>query len=305
MKLADYRSTGNEPHVFRADGPEGLIGVHANLIASGIQTKEKIYYLLYAPMKALEQGPFGIQAIPGSHALAVTGHRFLISTDFHTNDKQPEIESIPFSQILLVEIGSALLLGWLVIRYAKEGRLSQASLFYTSRGSHHFEAAIRQYRMLAAEKASAYPSKSTVSWSSVWQSTSTTQREIIKPLIIGEEKPVAILRSKEVWNEGKKRQERICLTTTGIFFVTTHGCLHVIEEQPVTPGMLSFGINAYCFSLDAVNSVNIVNDLKGNDQIGSLYVNLERTPVTFSHGVPFAKEEAAPEQTLLDYLKMV
>ncbi len=168
MKLSDYHSSGKEPYVFRAEGPEGLIGVHAGLIASALRPEERIHYLLYAPIRRAEKAPFHIQADPGSHAVAVTGHRFLISRDLHDEVSAPSIQSIPFSQVLCVEIGSDLLLGWLVISFESEGTVSRSSLLYTSTGSHHFESVVREYRRLSGE-IRPFPPEEALGWPTVWR----------------------------------------------------------------------------------------------------------------------------------------
>jgi len=159
VKQHTYKSTGRESHIFRAESPEGLLGVHADLIASALNPVESIHYLIYAPIREAGNAPFGIHAEPASHALAVTDHRFLISKDRHIDTIAPTVQEIPFSRVICVEIGNALLLGWLAIHSIENGQLSSTSLFYTARGCHHFERAIREFRNMYGNHKIAHPEK--------------------------------------------------------------------------------------------------------------------------------------------------
>ncbi len=48
MMSSNWQSTGKEPQVFRAEKPEELFGVHADLIAAALTPGERLRYLLYA-----------------------------------------------------------------------------------------------------------------------------------------------------------------------------------------------------------------------------------------------------------------
>jgi hypothetical protein len=304
MKLSDYHSSGKEPYVFRANGPEGLIGVHTDLIASTLQPEERICFLLYAPIRRAEKAPFSIHADPGSHAVAVTGHRLLISKDLHDEVTLPSILSIPFHHILCVEIGSALLLGWLVITFKNEGALSRSSLFYTSTGSHHFEAAVREYRRMSTTSFCGVAREEALSWSAVWRLTPRSQIDLLKSLITGDERPLEILRFREKWIEGRKRNKKVCLTTDGFLLVTDRGgCLHVTEERPISPGILAYGINAHCFPIDIIRSAMIVKEKNDSGGSGTLRLELKRTPVTVNHDLPLDQESFESAERWLEHLR--
>ncbi len=291
MKLSDYQSSGKEPYVFRADGPEGLIGVHARLVASALWPEEKVHYLVYAPVRKAEKAPFDIQADPESHAVAVTEQRFLISKDIHDETTAPSIESIPFDRVLYIEIGSALLLGWFVIAFEREGDLSRTSLFYTATGSHHFESAVREYRRLT-EKTHSSSKEESSGWHPVFRLTPRSQVDLLKALITDNEKPVDILRFREKWREAEKKNKKACLTTDGILLVTDRGgCLYITEERPISPGILAYGTNAYCLPIDAVRSAMIVEGKNKNSMTDSARLDLERTPVVFPFDIPLSREE--------------
>ncbi|MBN1829560.1 MAG: hypothetical protein JW884_10510 [Deltaproteobacteria bacterium] len=305
MRLSDYRSSGREPYIFRASGPEGLVGVHAGLIASALQPKESIHYLLYAPVRKAEKAPFDIQADPGSHAVAVTGRRFLISRDLHEESAAPSIQSIPFNRVLYIEIGSALLLGWLVITFENERALSRSSLFYTSTGSHHFEAAVREYRRLT-EKAHAISQGENIGWYAAWRLTPRSQLDLLKSLTTDDERPLDILRFREKWKEGEKRNKKICLTTDGILLAMDRGgCLYITEERPISPGILAYGINACCFPISAIRSAMVVKRTNKNSVSDYVRIELERMPVVFPFDIPLAREEFESAERWLGHLKQL
>jgi hypothetical protein len=245
IKHHEYKSRGRELHVFKADSPEGLLGVHTDLIASSLKPEERIHYLLYAPIREAGNAPFGIHAETASHALAVTDHRFLISKDRHIDKVTPTVQDIPFSQVICVEIGSALLLGWLAIHFIENGQLSCASLFYTARGSHHFERAIHAFRQLYGKTNNHWPAES-IPWTEVWEQTPKPQTEILKSIILEEEKPAYLFHSTETWGTEKRRRKQVCLATEGLLLITDWGVLHAVDERPISPHILSYGVNVYC-----------------------------------------------------------
>jgi len=254
IKLSEYRSSGRESHVFRAEHPEGLIGAHADLIAASLNLGEKIHYLLYSPIREAGYAPFGIHAEPASHALAVTDHRFLISKDRHIDKIPPTVQDIPFSQVICIEIGSALLLGWLAVRFIENGQLSCASLFYTARGSHHFEAAVREFRKRHG-KTQNYLYEGGMTWTDLWEQTPKPQADILKSIILEEEKPAYLFHSTETWGMETRRRKEICLAAEGVFLATDYGFIHASDERRISPHILSYGVNVRCVPPGALYSL--------------------------------------------------
>ena len=257
IKQHEYKSRGRELHVFKAENPEGLLGVHTNLIASSLNPEERIHYLLYAPIREAESAPFNIHAKPASHAFAVTDHRFLISKDRHIDTIAPIVQDIPFSQVICIEIGSALLLGWLAIHFIENGQLSCASLFHTARGSHHFERAIHAFRQLYGKTNNHWPAED-IMWTDIWKRTPKPQTEILKPIILEEENPAYLFRSTETWGTEKHRRKQVCLAAEGRLLVTDWGLLYAVDEKPIAPHILSYGVNVYCIPSGALYSASIL-----------------------------------------------
>jgi len=162
VKVQEYRSSGKEPYVFKVDNPRHL----ADLIGTTLYPEESLLYLLYSPIWESEKRVFdfktapaslwegerallGAHIYPASHALAVTDRRFIISEDRHIKGITPTVQVIPFQKVICVDLGSALILGWLGIRFVEKDRISSTGLlFTTSTGRHHFHAAVREYRRL-------------------------------------------------------------------------------------------------------------------------------------------------------------
>jgi len=286
IKLSEYRSRGREPHVFRAEGPEGLIGVHADLIAASLNPEEKIHYLLYSPMREAGVAPFGIHAEPASHALAVTDNRFLISKDRHIEAVAPTVQSIPFAQVICVEIGNALLLGWLAIRFIQNGQLYCTSLFYTARGSHHFERSIHKFRQLHGKTKNHWPAES-IKWTEIWEQTPKPQTEILKSIILEEEKPIYLFRSTESWGTEKRRRKKVCLATEGLLLATDWGLIYAVDERPIAPHILSYGVNVYCIPPGALYSLTHIEKEEYGLCRHILRMQAGKPPAIFDIDIPF------------------
>jgi hypothetical protein len=286
IKQRTFKSTGRESHVFRVESPEGLIGVHADLIASSLRAEESIHYLIYAPTREAGYAPFGMYAEPASHALAVTDQRFLISKDCHKDNVAPTVQEIPFSQVVCVEIGNALLLGWLSIRFIENGQLSCTSLFYTARGSHHFERTVREFRNVYGKAQSVTPALG-ITWANVWEKTPKMQSDIIKSLILKEENPLYLLRSTESWGVQKRGRKKVCLATEGVLLVTDWGLIHAVDEQPVSPHVLSYGVNVRYIPLGALYALDHFEKEEHGVCRHMLRLQAGKPPALISYDIPF------------------
>ena len=66
-----WRSSGKELWVFRAERPEELCGMHADLVAAALTPGEQLQYVFYAPIWEGNRAPFGIPGHAASHAVAI------------------------------------------------------------------------------------------------------------------------------------------------------------------------------------------------------------------------------------------
>lgn len=294
-----YKSTGRESHVFRSERPEGLLGMHADLIASALKAEEKIHYLLYSPIRNASIRPFGICAVPASHALAVTDERFLISQDQHIDTIAPTVTEIPFSQVICIEIGNALLLGWLVIRFIKDGQLSDASLFYTARGSHHFERAVCEFRKMHGISQNSL-SECGIIWTEVWKQTPKPHTDILKSIILEKEKPVSLFRATEFWGTEKRRRKQVCLAVEGSLLVTDLGFLYAVDEQPIAPHIMSYGVNVCCIPSDSLYSVSYLEEERHGVCCPILRLKAGRPPAVISYDIPI---HGSSNDNVVDFLR--
>src|SRR5712692_3541282 len=303
MTSSDWQSTGRELWVFRAERPEDLLGVHANLIAAALTPCEQLRYLLYAPIWDGDTAPFGIHGQPASHAVAVTTQRFIISEDCHTEGSVPSVHTIPFDQVLSIEVGSALLLGWLALRFVEKDAVCQTALLYNAAtGRHHFAAAVRAYRALAARHSGRHLSREDqMQWSEVWRHTARHQTGGLQSLIIDGERPLAMLRAVELWTTEKQWRKNVpvCLTTAGMFVATDSGFLSVTDEPAPRPHMLRFGVNVSCIAPDAVQSMTLREQHVHASSVRFLRVHMGRAAVATHVDIPFDDQSVAAAERLL------
>jgi len=243
-KLSDCPSSGREPYVWRAEAPDDLPGVHAGLIGSGLRLSEPVHYLLYAPLRRAETVPFGIEAGKGSHALAITPDRFLLSRNPHCDGQTPQTYSIPFDRILKLDVGNDLLLGWFSIAFSGDEGVRRVAFFYTATGMNHVLSAVCAYRTATVpEGMSPGGCGNSFPRADLWDRTNEAQTGLLKPVLVEGEHPVRILMSREVWCQQATGRRPACLSMQGVFIETSGGCLHVVEEAPLRPRMLCFGVN--------------------------------------------------------------
>lgn len=273
MRSGGLSSSGKEAYVLKVDEPRNLIGAHADLIQGAMGHGEKILDLIYSPMWESEKALLDLPTLPGtpwerkkdwlrllahpaSHAIAVTERRFIISEDRHLPGISPVVQSIAFDRIISVELGSALILGWLVIQFVDQDRLSSTALFFpTSSGKEHFHQAVREYRKTfkPIEGHRRVPSRL---WADVWPKSSLLQMERLRLLTREGEFLIFIIFSSEIWSARKRfwRRVPICTRAKGIFVATEFGFLHAVDEPPRRPGMPSFGVEVLCLPPEVLRS---------------------------------------------------
>ena len=195
----EYKSSGREPYVFRVESPDDLrglhIGVHADLMERALRRDEELLYLLYSPIFEAKKAPFGLHASPASHTVAVSKHRFIISENRHMKGIAPTIQSIPFGQVLYVQLGSALSLGWFGIQFVENEKPFCTTLFFTVTGMGHFETLIREYRRMTGANDDRFPKK--IDWVNVWHRTPMTQ--VDSSIVVG---PTKVAAGWTMWCPG-------------------------------------------------------------------------------------------------------
>jgi len=298
------QSSGKEPYVFDVDKPKDLLGVHAELMEEALRRDEKLLYLLYSPIYQEKKGPFGLQGTPSSHAVAVTSDRFVISENQHRKGIVPSVQSIPFRQVLYVQLGAALLLGWFSIEFAVDDKPSCATLFFpATTGMKHFGIALRKYRRVAGPAYDQLPVDA-MGWPEIWRRTPQTLIDRLEPLIIDGELPFNVLRSSERWITRKMRWKSIptCLLTTGILVSTNFGFIYAAEDKPNRPDMYSFGVNVSCIPVGSVKSAEIVQKRIYGSHLFVFKQEIAREGVTVEFDVPFDDKSLMDAETLVYFL---
>ena len=280
-------SSGRESYVFRANRPQGLLGVHADFMEKALRPEEGLLCLLYAPIWPEKKGPFGLHATPASHAVAVTRNRFIISENRHMKGIAPTIQSIPFDQVLYVQLGSALSLGWFAIQFVEDEKTFCNTLFFTVTGMGHFETLIREYRRMTGANGDRFPKK--VDWVDIWRRTPMTQVDRLRSLVLKEELPFSMLRSSELWILRKRRWKSTpaCLSTNGILVSTDFGFIHATDEPCIRPKIFSFGVNVSCIPYHAVKSAQLLEKWMHGRLLPFLRLELARGSIIVDFDIPF------------------
>jgi len=300
--MRGVRSSGREPYVFQANKPEGLLGVHADLMEEALRPDEGLLYLLYAPIWPEKEGPFGLHANLASHAVAVTKHRFIISEDRHMEEIAPAVQSIPFVQILYVQVGIALSLGWFSIEFIANHKPSCTTLFFTATGIEHFETLIRQYRRMTVANYDRFSKK--IDWVDVWHRTPMTQVDRLKSLLIKEELPFNTLRSSEAWVLRRRRWKNtpVYLSTNGILVSTNFGLIHATDEPCIRPEIFSFGVNVSCFAFDALKSAQLVKKRIYGKLLPFLRLEIAHGQVSLDFDIPFDESNLKDAEDLVYFM---
>lgn len=253
--MAITRSSGREPWIFRVDDPGDLIGSHPALIASTLQPGEAASHLIYSPAWEGSTAPFGLTAHPASHGIALTKSRWIISQDWHVSWQEPRVDSIPFTSVLLVEKGSAMLQAWLSIQYEDNGGLQRITILHKAIGSHHFDDAIRTYRRLSQ---TGIPSVGAESDS--WQHIPIYVAQELIPVLVDGEHVTSSTHTTEQWkNEWRRwRHFDCCVQPWSAFLVTDYGYVYAEAEKSRERGLWAFGANVWCIPADVIRGVSFV-----------------------------------------------
>jgi hypothetical protein len=304
MNRYGFRSDGREPYVYKAPAPQDLLGVHSDLMDRALRADEKLLYLLYSPRWETSDAPFGVSAPPASHGVAVTSRGILISKDRHTREVAPMIQRVLFDQILWVEVGGALLVGWFVIGFAAEGQLASISLLFpASSGARHFQAAVREYRRIASaggdplcpQGPDALPDRP------------ATLANAVRSLLFTEERAIHVARSSETWGvTGRgRRRSPTCLASAGLLVATDRGLIHALEEPGMRPEMLGFGVKATCCPFDVVTSAGVVEKRAGDMGLRFVRLHLRRGSVSFHLDAPVDGEDSRAADALVRRLERI
>jgi hypothetical protein len=210
---------------------------------------ERVRHLLYAPLWAGDEAPFALGAEPGSHAVALTDRRLVITKDWHLPGVEPNVWTVPVKQILELHAGSDLLLAWFAVRYTDGDGDRLFSVLHEATGRHHFHALVRTCRRLLATTKPEPATRSPVTplWSETRRDVPRQLEEAVSRLLLQGERPRLVARTREEWEppSGRSRKRR-CLREESVTFESTEGLLLARREPPTRPGALAFAVDVAC-----------------------------------------------------------
>jgi hypothetical protein len=265
---------------------------------------EGLLYLLSSPIFPEEKGLFGLCATPGSHSVALTKHRFIISEDRHIEGVAPTVRSIPFDHMFYAELGNALFFGRFSIQFAADNKPSRITLFFpAATGMKHFGIALRKYRSMTGPASDRLPVDG-IDWAEIWRHTPKTEADHLKPLILREELPFNMLRSSERWILIEKRRKNIpvYLSTNGILVSTNLGLIHATSEPFTRPETFNFGVNASCIAFDILKSAELLEKSVYGKPLCFLQLKIARGNVTIDLEVPFDGSSLKDAENLAHFL---
>jgi len=278
--------------------------VHAHLMRKTLGRGEGLLYLLSSPIFPEEKGVFGLCATPGSHSVALTKHRFIISEDRHIEGIAPTVQSIPFDHMFYAELGNALFFGWFSIQFAVNNKPSRITLFFpATTGMKHFGIALQKYRGMTGPAYDQLPVHA-MEWADIWRHTPKTEVDHLKPLILGEELPFNMLRSSERWILRKRGRKSIpvYLSTNGILVSTNFGLIHATDEPFTRPEIFSFGVNASCIAFDGLKSAELLEKSMHGKPLHFLQLKIARGNVTVDFDIPFDGSSLRDAENLAHFL---
>jgi hypothetical protein len=295
-------SSGRECWVYPVPAPEDLPGYHPELIRSALDPREPLGCLVYAPLYAASGGPFGISGASGSHAIAVTPDRILVSRDPHRDGAPRSVLRIPLDSVRRIEIGEALVLSWLVLCFSVGGQLRSETVFFQSSGKRHFEAVIRALRSRAG-LAPAGSGPKDPGWLAAESGSPPYLRGELAGLVLDGERPLVVLRSTERWGADRTGHQRFrrCLSPSALVVLSDRAILFVESEQPSRPGGLVFGVNTTVVERLVVRGCRIERRGGDDDRQERVVVDIGADGCT-KLALPFDEEFQAAARSAVEIL---
>ncbi len=125
-----YVSNGHEPHPFKVAHPNDLYEPHRSLICDRLGNETPLL-TLYCPVWEGGNGIWGHQNPRASSAVSLTERHWFISLNKH-KQHSAQIFQIDHRNVIAVEIGQALLLGWLRINFWDGKNANQTDLLFNA-----------------------------------------------------------------------------------------------------------------------------------------------------------------------------
>jgi len=262
--------SGRESWVFRAQFLDELCGHHPDLIAGALVSDERVRYLVYSPLRETTAGPFGIRGASGSHALALTDSRVIVSRDPHTPGSARTVRVLRYEDILFVELGEALTLGWLVFHFVTPEGVASETMVFQSTGIDLFRTAVRILRG-RDRPTDASPAAAREPDANFAQAPPYLRSQLL-PVLLNDEQPRLVVQSVQRWRTASGRRPA-CTIPERLSVVTERSLVIVESERPHRPGALVFGVNVTCIDRPVVREVTIAS-ARGDVDVAEVAVDL-------------------------------
>ena len=247
---------------------------------------------MHSPLREAIVGPFGLTGGSGSHAFVVTRERFIISRDPHQAHPPRSVCQIPFANILSIEVGEALTLGWFVARHVVADNVAVETVFFQSSGIDLFRHAVRLWRAQAVPGAAANDLLNACS-DIYAKSPPPYLRNQLVPLILQDERPHAVWLVDECWSRTAALHGLTCAAAPAVCMVSDRGCLLVQRERPPQPGTLVFGVDATCIDRRTLRDIRVAKDEALHAECLTLTLDLETASARHEVRLPVGRAPLA------------
>jgi hypothetical protein len=251
----------------------------------------------YSPVFDATDGPFRVGGAPGSHSVALTSRRLLISRDPHGGTGRRSVRSIDLGSVRSMEIGSALTLAWFAVRFAGPEGPGACPVLFSPHGLDHFRSIVRGYLSHEREEGSATLA---LERPGVWRDTPAFLRGEVAPLTRATDPPLAVLHTAERWARGRPPRSRPArLSAAGLLAATPLGLLWAVSEPRTRPDGLSFGVNVTAVRSDRVADASITCRAVHGTTLTVLRVRVGDEPVTTEMEVPIDERDRPSAEKLV------
>ena len=290
MRLKGWISSGKEAWIYPAKTPDDLQGEHCDLMASRMRKEDRVRYLLYSPMWEGTKACFGIRGQQASHGVAVMEDRFLISRNEHRKGRPPAVIEIPFDRVLTVELGSALLLGWFVVRYVDGHAVVCYAVLHGARGREYFAEAVQEYRCITCGDLARRRQMATRSTAELWAIALPDLTAKLKAVLIDGECILDFVYTRELWAKAKKRWRTVpvALVAPSVLVATDRGVLLAQRESASKPDSMNFAVNVICISDGAIRAVTLDNRTAHGIPYRALQLVVGRDPTAMPVDIPLS-----------------
>lgn len=272
--------SGNESWVFAAPSLEHLCGHHAGLATAALGTRERPAFMVYAPRRDAVGAPFGVRTDSGSHALVVTETRAIVTHDPHRPDRVPSVREAAWADVMAVELGESLTLGWCSLVVRRQGHPAKLSIPFAASGIEHFRAAVRWWRQRSGRidaTASGHSGDDPLAEAPAYF------RNAVAGVLAPGEYLVEVVTGSQVQGPTVNGPPAC---PSALCAMSASGLVLAESELPCHRAAVAFGVNLICIDWGAVQDVRAGRIVTGEATIGTLAVTVRSADATHRYELP-------------------